>query len=133
MSRTWIVLIAIVAATGIASIFTVFNGARHDPVHDALNTAAIGLRSSLPERLDEMSELVGVSVEDDTITYQVKLADALPEASIEQIKKNIQAVHQKRTCADPGLSAVVKAGGTSELTYIFKGNAIVTARVSSCP
>lgn len=138
-TKIWLAIPAAVLAVGIVQflggdrIFSAFFGARHDPVHDALTTAAITLRPSLPKRIDEMTELIDVSVAEDTITYELKLDDALPAASIEKIKQNIQAVHQRGTCADPGMSAVVRAGGTSAVTYIFKGNTIATASVSHCP
>lgn len=104
---------------------------KFDAVHEGLEKAAAQLRSDLPKRVDEITQLTSVNVSGTTISYVMKIDDNVQESVIYGIRNSIQELNQKRTCAAQ-TKELIAAGGKMVWQYVHKGATFATASVSSC-
>lgn len=96
-----------------------------------MQAEAQALQSTLPMRVDEVTQITAVTVEGTEAVYTLQISAPIPNP--ERAREAAQTHAQTQVCGNPAAAGLVRQGATMRYDYTDSAGASFTTRVASCP
>lgn len=98
-----------------------------------MTEAAAQLSTSLPIRVDEMTNVIGIRAEGTEFVYDLEITEAIPPEQIEMVRVGMQNQNQTNMCANPSVRTFIGRGGSMNHRYVETAGKRFQTRVVRCP